>query len=243
MSATIAICVPTRGAGTPSAFTAALANLVMHSTETLVHPGHAALGLIFSANTYVDKGRDELVAEAMKSGVSHVLFLDDDMSFPRDALIQLLRHDADIVGANYPTRKLPIVPTAIKTVEDPPTKCFSDPQHATGLEPVEALGFGCVLIKAPVFAALYPRPWFEQHFDRVHDRWVGEDVQFCQRARAAGFDVLVDHDLSRQVIHHGLFEFHNAHTMLQQETADVADDVHGAQGDDRHLVEPERSHQ
>ena len=43
-------------------------------------------------------------------------------------------------------------------------------------------------------------PWFANH-DALG--YCTEDVVFCDRAREAGFRVLVDHDLSRELTHTG----------------------------------------
>ena len=62
--------------------------------------------------TYLPQQRMTLVKEAFQSGSTHILWIDSDMRFPKDALIRLLDRDLPIVGANYPMRRTPIIPTA-----------------------------------------------------------------------------------------------------------------------------------
>ena len=59
---------------------------------------------------------------------------------------------------------------------------FSD-----GLRMVDAVGMGCVLMKAEIFGRLDP-PWFKCD-DEYED--YGEDIGFCRRAKEAGFGIVV----------------------------------------------------
>ena len=81
---------------------------------------------------------------------------------------------------------------------------------------MDAVGFGCVLMKAEVPLAL-KGPCFENYFDVLNDRWVGEDVDFCNKVKDAGFNIYVDHDLSKEVAHVGKFAY----------TCDHMDMMHG----------------
>jgi hypothetical protein len=56
--------------------------------------------------------RNELLATLIKSGKSftHVLFIDDDIAPPQDALLRLLSHEKDIVGALCSRRQDPCIP-------------------------------------------------------------------------------------------------------------------------------------
>ena len=72
-----------------------------------------------------------------------------------------------------------------------------------GLEQVDSVGCGVMLVRLSVFDAL-PQPWFSTPYNgREH---IGEDLYFCQQARAVGFDVWIDHDLSQRVRHTGTVE-------------------------------------
>ena len=54
----------------------------------------------------LSNGRQRLVSEAQSLGASHMLFLDDDMVFPANAVDLLARHDKPVVGINY-RKKVP----------------------------------------------------------------------------------------------------------------------------------------
>jgi len=82
--------------------------------------------------------------------------------------------------------------------------------ETTGLEPVEAIGFGVVLITREVFEATQ-FPWFEHSYDHGNKRAIGEDTHFCWLAQQAGYPVFVDHDLSKDVRHAGSLEYSLEH--------------------------------
>ena len=76
------------------------------------------------------------------------------------------------------------------------------------------MGFGCVLVKSEV-ALEVGYPWFETKDPKEgrESMRVGEDVDFCIKAKAAGFDVFVDHGLSQEVRHIGQFDYSVAHAV------------------------------
>jgi hypothetical protein len=213
----IAICIPSRGMN-PSEFTQDLAGLVLTTAVSL--PPQDNLGIICSEGTYIDKNRQELADAALLDDATHLFWLDDDMRFEPDVLLRLLAHDKPIVGLNYPRRAVASVPTAIRYIGDEHHErepLFTN-EADTGLAMVEAIGFGCLLIKAEVFEKLQ-RPFFETRYDPIRGQRVGEDVDFCIKARRAGFDVLVDQAASQTVGHIGKFVFGHAHANALREMA------------------------
>ena len=79
-------------------------------------------------------------------------------------------------------------------------------KDVTGIEQVETVGFGVVLIKAEVFKQL-AWPWFIQPWHDEAQHHVGEDIAFCMRCKEANVPIYVDHDLSWAVRHIGSHEF------------------------------------
>lgn len=137
--------------------------------------------------TYLHLARLQLLHRALAAGATHVLFLDADMTFPADTLTRLRAWAAPVVGANYRRRRPPHAFTAMNSDE------AVSSVGRTGIEAVDTLGFGVVLIDLAALRDV-PPPWFGTGLD-------GEDVAFCRQARAAGLPILVDHDLSQQVGH------------------------------------------
>ncbi len=243
----VLIAVPSRGVGVSINFAYDFANLVAHTTAALVAHQLAVLRLIIGSHTYIDQNRNDLCAAALVSDATHVLWLDDDMRFPKDALLRLMERGVDVVGANYPSRRVEngIAPVTIKHIggegaENPAERCYTRPD-STGIEEVDAVGFGCLLMRTSAIAAI-PHPWFEQFFDHDNERWVGEDVDFCMKLKAEGIRAYIDHDLSKEVSHTGTFEFNMQHALAyeahqQEEQQDGSDDIHGTEGVDSGLAE------
>lgn len=147
------------------------------------------------------QNRFTLVQMAKEQGCTHMLWLDDDHTFPEDALVRLLAHDKDIVGANYVTRKTPYVPVACV---DGNKRLFSHGKN--GLQQADHIGLGVCLTRMSVFERL-KEPYFYFGWSPKAKEFIGEDVWFFREARAAGMDLWVDHDLSNEVGHIGSIEF------------------------------------
>jgi len=191
-----------------------LANLMGATTSSLVNNPDIDCDILVTMQegTYIHANRNQLVENALEQGVTHLFWLDDDMRFPNTSLVHLLGHNKEIVGANYIRKGPECRPTAIKQIRTdtlPGIDCNTW-DSSTGLEAVEGIGFGCVLMQAKIFTDM-DYPWFESRWDRTNERWVGEDVDFCMKAKAAGYTTYVDHDLSKHVHHVGMFEYKNMH--------------------------------
>lgn len=215
----VAICIPTRGQN-PWGFTYDLAQMMLCTGIAMVSRGLLDIGLISTDGTYIASNREDLVLSALEGYPTHLLWLDDDMRFPQDLLIRLLKHNKPIVAVNYAMRKTPCIPVTIKRLSDtkgqPATRLITTPE-SSGLEQVEAIGFGAALIRANVFHRI-PRPWFENYWNTKVDRWIGEDIDFCRKCEKAGIEILVDHDLSKEIGHVGTFEYTLAHAQAWDET-------------------------
>jgi hypothetical protein len=210
----VALCQPCRVAR--PGYVHDVQNLVMYTMRAA--GDLLELGVLVEASTYIHKGRNNLVAAALKAGVTHVLFLDDDMRFPKDTLGRLLAHRVPVVGANYVTRGVDVDlgrprPLAVKDGG----KLVYTREDSTGLEEVEGLGTGVMLIEASQFAKV-SFPWFETYYDK-QGRHHGEDYDFCAKVRKAGGRVFVDHDLSKAVRHVGEFEYNYQMALPDEEVA------------------------
>jgi hypothetical protein len=146
---------------------------------------------------YIANLRNQAVTLARAVGASHLLFIDADMRFPAETADRLLAANQDIVAANYVQRTLPEWCVARRDGQPVPS------QGRTGLEAVDAVGCGVMLIRTAVFEAI-PSPWFSTPW--LGGAHQGEDVYFCQQARVAGLAVWIDHDLSQRVRHQGTVE-------------------------------------
>lgn len=233
----IAIVIPARGMN-PSMFTYDLAALVAYSTACLVHNDIADLTLTIQEGTYIHVNRNDLMGTALRAEADYTFWLDDDMRFPRDTLLRLLQHNVPFVGVNMSTRILPLRPTAIKSLER--GEFLQTREQDTGLERVDAIGFGCALVMSKV-AWKVGYPWFESKDGQTESTRVGEDVDFCIKAKAAGFDVFVDHGLSHEIRHIGQIEYSVAHAVAyEEEHGDNG--LRGTEDGGSELAEPSGQH-
>lgn len=150
--------------------------------------------------------RQLLVQAALEAGWTHILFIDSDMKFPRDLAVRLLRHRQPIVAANCLARRHPHYLTA--RLEDG-SELRTGPE-STGIEKVARAGTGVMLIHLDLFKTI-PMPWFDHEWLPEKHIFRGEDFGFCDRARSHGFDIYVDHDVSKEVFHVGQFAYSPLH--------------------------------
>lgn len=157
-----------------------------------------------SRGSLLPSQRTDIVRRAQAKGCTHLLFVDDDMTFPMHSIIGLLARNVDIVGANCATKAIPPSPTA-RMGEKEDEELFTR-YDSRGLKQVTRLGTGVLMIKMEVFEKL-SEPWFSIPWEEEKQGFIGEDVFFCRRAIEAGFNLHVDQDLSRQVGHVGRMEY------------------------------------
>lgn len=196
----------------------ALSLALMVGYSTYVRPD-MELPLYFLKGTYLPRARAALVDEAMERQCTHILWLDSDMRFPKDTLLHLLSRDVPIVGANYATRQVPILPTALDFNLDP---VFG----GEGLVDVRHMGMGVMLTDIDVFQAI-GKPYFAFGYNKAANDYAGEDVYFCERARVNGYRIRMDAALSEQVEHCGALRYTMDHARMTLDAAKAAGAVRG----------------
>jgi hypothetical protein len=157
----------------------------------------------------IEISRYEAVQKCLARGVDYIFFVDSDLIFPPDALERLLAHDVPIVAATYMQRRMPEVVLGVPFEDITPFR--------TGLCEFLRMPIGFSLIKAEVFDAIEP-PWFPVTWDPVKGEHTSEDYNFCDSVRKAGYDLLVDLDLSHELGHIGIRTFRWARTVERTES-------------------------
>lgn len=200
MEKNITICVPARDT-VNAGFSVDLAMLAVRAYSDIA-PGYK-FNISMVSGTLIADQRTKLVQTALAQGSDYILFLDSDMRFPSNLLSELVKHDKDIVACNYATRRKPIKTVAFSDFAS--LQCIYS-HGQIGLEEVDAVGMGAMLIKASVFKRL-PMPWFNISYLPTGKIYIGEDIYFCKLAQAHGYTVYIDHDLSQKVGHTGTIDF------------------------------------
>lgn len=203
----IAILIPARGQmEVATAFD--LVAMCAYTIKTTKHD----IDLFTSAGTLIFDQRNNLVKTALEVKADYLLFVDADMRFPKDTLLKLMAHDKDIIGVNATTRSEPVKPTAknIHINEDGSVDWMPIYSNAmSGIEKADGIGCGVMLIKRKVIEGM-EEPYF--YFEQLPgNKLLGEDIYFCVKAKDAGFETWVDHDLSKQIKHIGqyVYGWHN----------------------------------
>lgn len=186
------------------------------ATQSLIEIGYgdrvarakATLGIAsidmawFTQAPRVDVLRNIALEQGMRDGFTHIVFLDGDMIFPTDTLERLLRHipRGALVSGFYTMRRPPYAPIAMRDGQLHECGKYSVYRYDNdyedvdqhGLREEEVIGMGCALVPLDIVARIGPKPWF--HYKDDADGWpqVSEDVPFCERVRAAGFQVFLD---------------------------------------------------
>jgi hypothetical protein len=192
----IAVCTPHAGF-VYADFARCLASMAAETAGASVnYNGQLTRPLI--AHIFADEGsielkRTRLALAARQSAADYILWLDADHTFPADTLLRLMMHNLPIVGCNFLNRAGNRA-TAVMS-QDRFVETTREKAEAGEVEQVGAIGFGLVLMKAPVLDVV-PKPWFRTEIGEDGACTVGEDVHFCNHARAAGVPIYVDHALS-----------------------------------------------
>jgi hypothetical protein len=228
-------------------FAASLSNMIGFTIAAL--GDQFEISTNWAIGTYVHKAREQLLNDAVMVGGHYMLWLDSDHEFPMDALARLLAHDVPMVGINYSTRGVPLRYVACERINADHQedglggKLCQTTEESTGLQKVEALGFGMVLMKMAIVPTLekgVPRFFYKEHEDVRHA--MGEDIWFCKLVRDAGWDIFVDADLSKECAHIGQMKYRLDHIWaLKEEDYYVDYDVQQSPDSGGELAEQERS--
>lgn len=147
-------------------------------------------------------GRQLILDQAVQAGLTHILYIDDDMTFPTTVAYDLLKHDVEVVALNA-VRKDPTKWTFCARDKD---GCMVSSYGRHGLEEVRRVGMGVMLVRVSATQRA-PKPHFEVVYNRHSGAYISEDYYFCDHMRAVGAKIFIDHDASQSVGHVGDFVF------------------------------------
>jgi hypothetical protein len=149
----------------------------------------------------ITRGRNNLMAKMMTNQqATHFMFIDADIRFQPEAILQMLSYDKDVIGGLYPKKALPI--NYVINIQ-PQTKVHGD------CFTVDTMGTGFLLFKRHVYEKLiaaHPEtkyvddvglgkqfePMMYSIFDCKIDEkghYLSEDWLFCRRWSAIGGDI------------------------------------------------------
>ncbi len=184
----VVILTPCASYDHPAKFTKSVANMIAYSW---MH-GLPVYQMGITERMVVDWGRNTLarvanekINEYTGKKFTHILWLDDDHTFPVDIALRLASHDKDMVSALYFGRTEPHYPVVY--IKDPGDeyKHFPLVEVPAMVFECDAVGFGGLLMRTDVFDRV-PEPWF------TIDWRAGEDIAFCVKAKQYGVKIWCD---------------------------------------------------
>lgn len=153
--------------------------------------------MMINERAVVEIARRNCVLAAEEAGASHILFLDSDVVVPYDLVQRLIGAEKAIVGASYPMRRVPYRWTH--------TNLDGTHTLGEGLYEVARMPAGCLMIDMGVFKTI-DKPYFRFPWNE-RGGFTGEDNDFCDRVRKAGWSVWCDESLSRDLRHLGEYAY------------------------------------
>lgn len=139
-----------------------------------------------------------LVREMYEQEKDWLWLLGDDHTFSPQTLNRLNDWEKDIIVPLCVMRAPPYLPVLFSGFSDDPDhpayareRLDLDDYPQAGVVPVHSAGSAGMLIRRSVFDALED-PWFEAAV--LDGQQLGEDLYFCDKARAQGFEIYADLD-------------------------------------------------
>jgi hypothetical protein len=203
MKSKVFILTPTAGGVVKTPYAMALAGLVADLERRGIE---TAVGAEDGAD--IETQRDRLVHEFLRTPATHALFIDSDMTFPRDLAFTLLQFDKPIVGAAYTARRLDPVRVEAGLASGVPfaqavTLAYDFNVKLDGAVPIEdelvavaGFGFGFVLVRRDCLEIMQQRCTLAKYLVPSLDTEVtgffrripvdgqiplSEDYSFCRR--------------------------------------------------------------
>jgi hypothetical protein len=134
------------------------------------------IGLKYSvctiSDSLINRARNNLVAKFMALGdYTHLMFIDADIGFKRDAIIKLLWHDKDVITGSYPIKEVDwgkvsdlakqdvpaneLLPRSVRFVVNPVTSDQKEIKVDKGAISVLDAGTGFMLIKREAIEKMF----------------------------------------------------------------------------------------
>lgn len=137
--------------------------------------------------------RNWVVKEFLKTDCDYLIMIDDDNT-PPDNMLDLIELDKDIISLPTPVNlgKIGQPNLAWNIFYRQENRWLPEPNKGIGLEEVEAVGSGCIIIARRVLEELdHP---FTTVKDNDDQQLVGTDLAFCEKATESEFKIYTHWD-------------------------------------------------
>lgn len=212
--AVVAICIPC-GDEVKTYFAYDLARMMAWTSLNLVDV--VELKIIMAKGSLIPRQRENLVDTVLAhEAITHILFLDSDMRFPKNLIPRMLNHHAPAVCANYTERGEPFRPVAFTDSKDYGMRAYTTAQSPAS-QRIAAIGFGVIMLRTDMIREKLKKPYFMVGYNpKVQANGkpgghMGEDVYFCLKLEEAGVPLILDHEISKEIAHLGEFAYMAPH--------------------------------
>jgi len=156
--------------------------------------------------------RNHIVNQFLKTDAEYLLWIDDDVVPPPQALTQLLSHEVDAVSTMcFCTRpdKGVLFPYPV-TMKDAPNGEFTIYYPEKDLEEIDACGGGCILVHRRVYEHPEMKAPYQHQMKEDGEMGMTCDFNVWRRAKKLGFKLYVDRKIQCSHIREmDLKEFNN----------------------------------
>lgn len=182
-----------------------VAHEVMQSIYELEIPKdiETTLKIIHAYN--IADGRNNLVNYMLANGYDYILFVDNDVILPKNALVDLYNMQWYISTGTYPRKEMQTITSDVQyttlynhnernlEVYCPtfmPVTCLQKGK----ITPVDCCGLGCTLIRKDLFEHIEQPYFFFAHegnpsSNNTDEYCIGEDMYFCRKVLRAGIQI------------------------------------------------------
>ena len=175
------------------------------TTQHLQELGHKVEFLMVKGSCYVQTARNRIVQKFIDSGADCLVFLDDDLTWPDEAVVRLLEAPGDVVAGIYPLKQAEEAYPVVLYFSDPPEVQVT--QRHDNCILAHSVPTGLLKITRQAILLLqhaHPDKRYDDDEGTAYDifpqgvhegRWVGEDFAFCRLWREIGGEIWVMPDV------------------------------------------------
>jgi len=130
---------------------------------------------------------------------THIMWIDSDILWNPDQIIELLNRDKDIVSGLYSNNCEQFIAYKEFDIEYFKKNGYFEPLSIKDIENEELIevsysGMGFMMVKKGVFESI-EYPWFTSESIQISENLkdiISEDASFCNKAKNAGFKIFID---------------------------------------------------
>ena len=173
----------------PDDYIKSLVDMVLYTQAA----GHEVEYVIEHGSLY--DSRDRICRKAMRENFDYMLQIDNDMTFPPDALCRMIDRDVDVCTGVYVGREKEHKPVLFTILHKDDENCGPYARKKglrelmkQDLFEVAGCGAGFLLVKEHILRIMmiHKHEWFKTYAG------LGEDVSFCQRCTELGIKIHAD---------------------------------------------------